>query len=1203
MTDLKFQKLTPYHNADISSYEEALDYAFFQNDIKNIAISGAYSSGKSSVIETYEKLNPKLKSIHISLAHFNKEELIDEEDDKNFTENLIEGKILNQLIQQIEPNEIPQTSFKVKRTISKRSVVSLSLISLLFMILLIYNVKYNDWRILLEMDKGRLLYNLLLFTLFPCSRIISIIVILAITYLYIYKVLYAQKARNILKRINVQGNEIEIFENEDSSYFDKYLNEVLYVFENVDADCIIFEDIDRFENSTIFERLREINTLVNIRLQEQKDKSRKTIKFVYLLRDDIFQSKERTKFFDFIIPIVPIVDSSNSYDLKKKHLETSNLYIKFDDHFIRGISLYLDDYRLIKNILNEFLVYESRLNKIDLNLNKLFAVITYKNLFPKDFSDLQLNKGYVYAIFNNKEAIREEYLSVLYDKKEEFEIRLSNSEKELSNSLQELEYIKKGKENDFYYDYNKRNQYNKWLKEILPIRQQAVKDSEKEQRIAISKKIDELKLSIQECKNYTLSELINNENSDNVFRVSTINDIGEKNEYESIRKSDYYALLKYLITNGYLDETYPDYMSYFYPNSLTINDKMFVRSVTDRKRKEFNYPINNPQLVMQHLNDHDLLQLETINLDLAQYILNSKNKEYIQSYITNICKNECLDFVSSFMDNKDPINLVRYINKQFPNYFLTMLSSNKFTKSQLVKYCFISFEYNESNEVILMNIDDTLVNYVNDNLDFIEYEKINKLENVISSFKTLDICFEFINSNKPNHDLFDNIYNLNMYQINEVNIKYLIEYKLQKSVNNYLANFSTHILRDEDIPLCSYLKNNINMFMQCYLSFYSDEITDDESTIIWILNHPNINNDEKEKYINQATTRISDVSKIEDKSLFTTIIKKSLMKYTTNNIVNYYSEYSLATELVQFINSNKQILDFTEIDNVSDFANDCIAEKGLNDVKYDQLSKKIFEVQEQFNIEDLSKNKIEILVNNNIILMNKSNLTFFRLHYPNSVINFICKNFNDYINILNTNIENEKEIHLLLKSKNLSIEQKKLLLDNLSISISIQDLQISNDLILDILMKHFDTKDLNYLLSIYKSSDTSIQQAILKTININFDEFIDMLQTIDFNMLKILLSNSIFEENDKLALFKKLFDIKNKNDILSELSNILRLLGATKINGNIYDNSNERVDYNEFNKFILNVLFSNEIIHKPVLTSDNKHYKKIKLILPFDNKK
>ncbi len=30
MTDLKFQKLTPYHNADISSYEEVLIIHFFK---------------------------------------------------------------------------------------------------------------------------------------------------------------------------------------------------------------------------------------------------------------------------------------------------------------------------------------------------------------------------------------------------------------------------------------------------------------------------------------------------------------------------------------------------------------------------------------------------------------------------------------------------------------------------------------------------------------------------------------------------------------------------------------------------------------------------------------------------------------------------------------------------------------------------------------------------------------------------------------------------------------------------------------------------------------------------------------------------------------------------------------------------------------------------------------------------------------------
>ncbi|MFR1060992.1 MAG: hypothetical protein ACLSEY_11190 [Enterocloster sp.] len=70
--------------------------------------------------------------------------------------------------------------------------------------------------------------------------------------------------------MNLQGNEIEIFEERDDSYFDKYLNEVLYLFENADADVIVFEDMDRFNANRIFERLREVNTLANIQLQKEE---------------------------------------------------------------------------------------------------------------------------------------------------------------------------------------------------------------------------------------------------------------------------------------------------------------------------------------------------------------------------------------------------------------------------------------------------------------------------------------------------------------------------------------------------------------------------------------------------------------------------------------------------------------------------------------------------------------------------------------------------------------------------------------------------------------------------------------------------------------------------------------------------------------------------------------------------------------------
>lgn len=133
-----------------------------------------------------------------------------------------------------------------------------------------------------------------------------------------YQLIKLQKNKKLFKRVNVQGTEIEIFENKEESCFDKYLNEVLYLFENSNVDAIVFEDMDRFEINRIFERLREVNTLVNVQLEKGGHKN--PLRFIYLLRDDMFVSKDRTKFFDYIVPIVPVLDGTNSYDQFILHL-------------------------------------------------------------------------------------------------------------------------------------------------------------------------------------------------------------------------------------------------------------------------------------------------------------------------------------------------------------------------------------------------------------------------------------------------------------------------------------------------------------------------------------------------------------------------------------------------------------------------------------------------------------------------------------------------------------------------------------------------------------------------------------------------------------------------------------------------------------------------------------------------------------------
>lgn len=114
--NFKFQKLTPYENVEMHGYEQSLDNAFDSSngDIINIALTGIFGSGKSSVIYTYQKKHPEKKFLHVSLAHF--EGVAGEGEDENYDID-IEEKIINQLIQQIKPDDIPDSGFRIKRSV------------------------------------------------------------------------------------------------------------------------------------------------------------------------------------------------------------------------------------------------------------------------------------------------------------------------------------------------------------------------------------------------------------------------------------------------------------------------------------------------------------------------------------------------------------------------------------------------------------------------------------------------------------------------------------------------------------------------------------------------------------------------------------------------------------------------------------------------------------------------------------------------------------------------------------------------------------------------------------------------------------------------------------------------------------------------------------------------------------------------------
>ena len=69
---IEFNKLTPVSDiGNLEIYKRALDFVFQDDEICNVAISGIYGAGKSSILESYkQQTQNKAKYLHISLAYF-----------------------------------------------------------------------------------------------------------------------------------------------------------------------------------------------------------------------------------------------------------------------------------------------------------------------------------------------------------------------------------------------------------------------------------------------------------------------------------------------------------------------------------------------------------------------------------------------------------------------------------------------------------------------------------------------------------------------------------------------------------------------------------------------------------------------------------------------------------------------------------------------------------------------------------------------------------------------------------------------------------------------------------------------------------------------------------------------------------------------------------------------------------------------------
>jgi hypothetical protein len=268
----------------------------------------------------------------------------------------------------------------------------------------------------------------------------------------------------------------------------------------------------------------------------------------------------------------------------------------------------------------------------------------------------------------------------------------------------------------------------------------------------INELISRSRESLVDSRNKKLKEIITRENIDEIFKLTYTNEIGEKRDFNEIKSSEYFDLLKYLIRDGYIDETYTDYMTYFYENSLSRIDKMFLRSITDQKGKEFTYQLKNPKLVVARLREVDFEQEEALNFDLLAYLLQTPAQvNLIKRLFKQLRKDRRVEFIRGYFETEraQPVFINR-LNTQWPEFFSYALTESEFSADWVKRYSIGTFYYSASNAIEAINIDDCLTDYLSDSADYLAISE-PKVDKLISGFKLLNVSFvsiKFENANK-----------------------------------------------------------------------------------------------------------------------------------------------------------------------------------------------------------------------------------------------------------------------------------------------------------------------------------------------------------------------------------------------------------------------------------------------------------------------
>lgn len=1160
----------------IQPYLDQLKDTLNAKGINNIALTGGYGSGKSTILKTFQHLNEKKYNfLNISLAAFNQtktkenfKELFDlkikngksqKEAEKEivneFKETIINNEelerqleisILQQIVYKVKPSNLPESRFKRIVNIPNWQLwglIPLSFIIWVVCIILLFKYNFLDY-----VNPKTWTFRLKDFELSP--NLIFLLAFLGVG--YFSKLVVELFTNSTINKINLKG-EIEIGEKSNKSILNEHYDEILYYFEKNPFNVVVIEDLDRFENTNIFTKLRELNILLNNAdtLKNKKEYGNFGIKFLYAVGDDLFDDKkERVKFFEYIIPVIPFINSTNAEEQLKTLLKESDLEQVFTKEFLSDITTFIDDIdmRLLVNIFHEFVIYRKVLNAdiIKGSEAELFAMITYKNIDPEDFNKLNSKKGKLYNLINNKKSYIKKLINTKTDLITENTAEIEKIKNEKISDLEELKsiylikisekipnattlYINNQqrnfgglKDDDLFNEITKTTNFRYYrnnngiyesdlsfedienevnLEFNFQERKHLVESIHSDRIEVLKKEIEKSKKEKNEIENWDLKQIFSEIDIDQYL-----------NEFSNN------GLLRNLVLEGYINENYNDYTSLFHEVSLTADDKKFQKNVKGYINESFEYKLTHRETIADKLESKWFSRDSILNFDLLDF-LGEKYDNYSKKYdaIIDLLSNEkqrSIEFVDGYIDRKEGLN--RFIEKitiAWSGFWEYVFNKSTYDANKKY-YIFEAIILNLSLEKLIEIQSSSLIKKtIEENIQYLyNYDKNNSpiwFESQIERLLPL-INIKILRLEKPNENkkyLFELIYNNGHYKITTENILLLLSEFCDKvdDLPFETSNYNAMIISNCE-PLLKYINHEINTYVENVYLKLENNVNEDEESLKMLLNNEDLDIKLKFKIIEKLNTKILDLSSLKEKEVKEKLLINNKVVPKWNNVIDYYkeSEDKIDNSLVSYLNLeeignelSKQKLSKED----ESFEKSLMLCNEISDENYDKFLNSCYFGWNKLDFKELRTNKVVSLTNKRLTTT-KSNYDLLRELFKNNHIKLLERNFNAVLEKLEDFECDENDMVLILRSDKISLNNKILYVSKLEEQIIIDSKKISELVGRLILQKGAKISlESNTLTSIVKSTDSiedSVKLTNLYLDSLNNPDLIEVVKSIGY---------------------------------------------------------------------------------------------------------